>query len=355
MAQRYSFYTKSNKTLVEVHFKSTRKGYFVNCNNLPLKEGDIVAVEASPGHDLGCISLTGELVLRQLKKNKLTEESEFKKVYRLAKDSDLKKWEGVKTREYPTMIRARVIAKELNLKMKIGDVEFQGDGNKAIFFYIAESRVDFRELIKRFAEEFQIRVEMRQIGARQEAGRIGGLGPCGQVLCCSKWNTNFATVNTSAARFQGLSLNPQKLAGMCAKLKCCLNYEIDSYLEAQKQIPQKSRTLETEEGTYRHIKNDVLQGIMTYALKGEGASFVNVSKERVKEVLTLNNKGQKPEKLILKEAIDIPEVNLDFTNVVGEDDITRFDQKGEKRKKKKRNNKNRKFRPQKGKDKPNAQ
>ena len=249
-----------NANYVEIQFKNTRKGYFINSNNLPLVEGDIVAVETSPGHDIGHVTLVGELVLKQMRKNHIQiDRYEFKRVYRMAKPSDIEKWHAVREKEHPTMIRSREIAKKLNLDMKIGDVEYQGDGNKAIFYYIADKRVDFRQLIKDLASEFSIRIEMRQIGARQEAGQIGGIGPCGREICCSKWNSNFASVNTSAARVQELSLNPEKLTGMCAKLKCCLNYEVDVYYEALKEFPSKNKKLETKEGVFRHIKNDALK------------------------------------------------------------------------------------------------
>ncbi len=329
---------------VEIQFKNTRKGYFINSNKLKLKEGDVVAVETSPGHDIGVVSIVGELVLKQMRKNRISlDRYEFKRVYRLAKPSDIEKWNAVKAKENPTMIRSREIAKKLNLDMKIGDVEFQGDGNKAIFYYIADKRVDFRQLIKDLAVEFGVRIEMRQIGARQEAGQIGGIGPCGRELCCSRWNTNFASVNTAAARVQELSLNPEKLTGMCAKLKCCLNYEVDMYYEALKDFPNKNKKLETEEGAFRHIKNDPLKGQMTYILnRKEGMPvFATISKERAKEVLAMNAKGEKPEALVEEKAIKVDEVMPDYENVVGQDDLTRFDKAMTNNKKKRRNNKRR--------------
>ena len=225
--------------LVEVQFKNTRKGYYRNSNHLPLEKGDIVAVEASPGHDIGVVTLTGRLVPLQMRKANLKSETDIKRVYRKAKPVDMEKYEEAKSREHSTMIRSRQIAKNLNLNMKIGDVEYQGDCNKAIFYYIADDRVDFRQLIKVLADVFKVRIEMKQIGARQEAGRIGGIGPCGRELCCATWMTSFVSVSTSAARLQDISLNPQKLAGQCAKLKCCLNYEANSYIEAQKRLPSK--------------------------------------------------------------------------------------------------------------------
>lgn len=312
---------------VEVQFKNTRKSYFVNSNKIALTEGDVVAVETSPGHDIGYVTLVGELVLKQMRKNRIpVDKYEFKRVYRLAKPSDIEKWNEVREKEHPTMIRSREIAKKLNLDMKIGDVEYQGDGNKAIFYYIADKRVDFRQLIKDLASEFSIRVEMRQIGARQEAGQIGGIGPCGREICCSKWNTNFASVNTSAARVQELSLNPEKLTGMCAKLKCCLNYEVDIYQEALKQFPSRNKKLESKEGVFRHIKNDALKGTMTYVLnKREGLPlFATISTDRAKEVIAMNNEGNVPE--TLAEAVEIVIDNSpDYENVVGQDDLTRFD------------------------------
>ena len=225
--------------LVEVQFKNTRKGYYHNSNRLPLEKGDIVAVEATPGHDIGVVTLTGRLVPLQIKKANLKSEQEIKRVYRKAKPVDMEKYEEAKSREHDTMIRSRQIAKDLGLQMKIGDVEYQGDGNKAIFYYIADGRVDFRQLIKVLAETFHVRIEMKQIGARQEAGRIGGIGPCGRELCCATWMKNFVSVSTGAARYQDISLNPQKLAGQCAKLKCCMNYEVDTYVEAGKRLPSK--------------------------------------------------------------------------------------------------------------------
>ena len=328
---------------VEVQFKNTRKDYFINSYKLKLKEGDIVAVETSPGHDIGVVSVVGELVIKQMRKNNIPLESyEFKRVYRIAKPSDIEMWDTVKQRENSTMIRAREIAKKLNLDMKIGDVEFQGDGNKAIFYYIADRRVDFRQLIKDLATEFGVRIEMRQIGARQEAGQIGGIGPCGRELCCSGWNSNFASVNTSAARVQELSLNPEKLTGMCAKLKCCLNYEIDLYYEALKDFPNRNKKLETKEGVYRHVKNDALKGQVTYILSRKDAApiFAVIGKDRAKEVIALNAKGEIPEQLIEEVKIKT-DASPDYHNVVGQDELTRFDKVMSSNKKKSRNSKHR--------------
>ena len=236
--------------LVEVQFKNTRKGYYHNVNGLNLKKGDIVAVEANPGHDIGVVTLTGNLVKLQIKKARIKSQDEIRRVYRIAKTTDMEKYHEAKKREHETMIKSRQIAKDLGLQMKIGDVEYQGDGNKAIFYYIADERVDFRQLIKVLAEAFRVRIEMKQIGARQEAGRIGGTGPCGRELCCATWMKNFISVSTNAARFQDISLNPQKLAGMCAKLKCCLNYEVDNYVEAGKALPAKDTVLQTKDNDY---------------------------------------------------------------------------------------------------------
>ena len=243
--------------LVEVQFKNTRKGYYHNINKLPLKKGDIVAVEASPGHDIGVVTLTGRLVKLQVKKANLKSEDDIKRVYRIAKQVDMDKYREAKRREHGTMIQSRQIAKDLGLQMKIGDVEYQGDGNKAIFYYIADERVDFRQLIKDLAATFHVRIEMKQIGARQEAGRIGGTGPCGRELCCATWMKNFVSVSTGAARYQDISLNPQKLAGMCAKLKCCLNYEVDTYIEAGRSMPSKEITLQTQDNDYYVFKTDI--------------------------------------------------------------------------------------------------
>ncbi|MDR0427373.1 MAG: hypothetical protein LBH12_02090, partial [Dysgonamonadaceae bacterium] len=251
--------------LVEVQFKNTRKGYYLNSNKLDLQKGDIVAVEATPGHDIGTVTLTGQLVLFQMKKYKVRSDTEVKRIYRKAKPVDIEKYNEAKAKEHDTMIRSRKIAENLGLQMKIGDVEYQGDGNKAIFYYIADERVDFRQLIKDLAEAFHVKIEMKQIGARQEAGRIGGIGPCGRELCCSGWMCNFVSVSTSAARIQDISLNPQKLAGQCAKLKCCMNYEVDSYLEAQRGFPSKEIPLETKESTYYHFKTDVFKGQIQYS------------------------------------------------------------------------------------------
>ena len=322
--------------LVEVRFKNTRKGFFRNVNGLDLKQGDIVAVESSPGHDIGIVSLTGELVNQQIKRYKVrTENGEYRKVYRKAKSSDIEKWREAIELEEITMLKARKISETLALEMKIGDVEYQGDRTKAIFYYIADERVDFRELIKILAEEFKVRIEMRQIGARQEAGRIGGVGACGRELCCSTWITNFVSVSTNAARYQEVSLNPQKLAGQCSKLKCCLNYELDVYLDEQKDFPDTSIALETADGIAYHQKTDVFRRTMWYAFSKEGnMNYIALSVERVKEIIELNKKGKviKVESQEIKEGVKIETERLDYKNEVGQDSITRFDEKKNKNK-----------------------
>ena len=317
--------------LVEVTFKNTRKGYFRNTNDLTLEKGDIVAVEATPGHDIGVVSMTGQLVLAQMKKYNIDQSRiEIKRIYRKARPNDLERFEEAKAREHDTMLRSRKIAEDLKLNMKIGDVEYQGDGNKAIFYYIADERVDFRELIKILADTFHVRIEMKQIGARQEAGRIGGIGPCGRPLCCSSWMTKFSSVATSSARYQEISLNPQKLAGQCAKLKCCLNFEVDCYVEAQKNIPARNIELEAMDGTYYHFKTDVFGGIMQYSSAPNMATnLVSIPVERVKEIIALNKQGIKVESLLEKD--EKTEKSVDYENVVGQDSLTRFDKKEKKK------------------------
>ena len=286
--------------LVEVQFKNTRKGYYHNVNNLDLKKGDVVAVEANPGHDIGVVTLTGRLVKLQIKKSTAVKSpDDIKRVYRLAKEVDMQKYHEAKAREHRTMIESRQIAKGLGLKMKIGDVEYQGDGNKAIFYYIADERVDFRQLIKDLAAAFHVRIEMKQIGARQEAGRIGGTGPCGRELCCATWMKNFSSVSTTAARIQDISPNPTKLAGMCAKLKCCLNYEVDQYMEASRKLPSKEVLLETMDGEYHLFKTDILSGQCTYSTdKNLGANLEIISAARAKEIIEMNKRGEKPLSLL---------------------------------------------------------
>lgn len=337
--------TQQETDYVEVQFKNTRKGYFLNSLKIPLEKGDFVAVESSPGHDIGEVTLTGKLVLLQMKKNNYNPEKvEIKRVYRKAKDGDIQKWNEAKAREQETMIKARQIAENLKLNMKIGDVEFQGDGNKAIFYYIADERVDFRQLIKVFAETFRVRIEMKQIGARQEAGRIGGIGPCGRELCCSGWMTSFNSVSTNAARYQDISLNPQKLAGQCAKLKCCMNFELDAYMDASKDFPSKEVQLETYDNVYYHFKTDVFKGLMSYSTaQNFGANIVTITADRAKEVIALNKKGIKPDSLIDKDQ-ESGEQRTEFDDGVGEDSINRFDSRnknqGNKNSKKQGKNRN---------------
>lgn len=319
--------------MVEVQFKNTRKGYYKNSNKLKLGKGDIVAVEASPGHDIGTVTLTGRLVPLQMRKANIKPDAEIKRIYRKAKPVDMEKYEEAKAKEHDTMIRSRQIAKNLNLDMKIGDVEYQGDGNKAIFYYIADERVDFRQLIKVLAEAFRVRIEMKQIGARQEAGRIGGIGPCGRELCCATWMTNFVSVSTSAARYQDISLNPQKLAGQCAKLKCCLNYEVDAYVESQKRLPSKEMTLETTDGTFYFFKADILKGTIMYSTdKNFIANAVTITARRAFEIINMNRRGEKPENLTESVKKNEPQKPVDL---VEQESLTRFD-------KRKGNNSNRK-------------
>ena len=317
--------------LVEVQFKHTRKGYYHNVNNLDLKKGDIVAVEASPGHDIGVVTLTGRLVKLQVKKANLKSADDIKRIYRLAKQVDMEKYHEAKSREHDTMIRSRQIAKNLGLDMKIGDVEYQGDGNKAIFFYIADERVDFRQLIKDLAATFHVRIEMKQIGARQEAGRIGGTGPCGRELCCATWMKNFSSVSTNAARFQDISLNPQKLAGMCAKLKCCLNYEVDDYIEASRKLPSKEVVLETKDADYYFFKSDILAGMVTYSTdKRLAANLETITGQRALQIVEMNKHGEKP--LTLSE--DGNQQDNGKPVDMFEGDVTRFDKSRKKKKNK---------------------
>ncbi len=328
---------KNDCDIVEVHFKNTRRGFYRNSAKLNLKQGDIVAVEANPGHDIGTVALTGQLVKLQMKRTRLRPDAEILRVFRKAKPADIERFQQAKAKEVDTMIRSRQIAKDLGLEMKIGDVEYQGDGNKAIFYYIADGRVDFRQLIKVLAEVFKIRVEMKQIGARQEAGRIGGIGPCGRSLCCASWMSTFVSVATSAARYQDVSLNPQKLAGQCAKLKCCINFEVDTYVEASKSLPKHETVLETADKTYYHFKTDILKREITYSTeKGQPVDLVTISPERVTEIIELNNQGLKPERLQGGE-YEIKVERSAYGDLVGQDSISRFDNAKKKKKKKKRN------------------
>ncbi len=320
--------------IFEVRFKNTRRSYYKNVNNLPLQKGDIVAVESSPGHDIGIVSLTGDMVGRQMRRVGFTPlNGEFKKIYRKAKPYDIEKWQEAIALEHNTMIRSRQIAADMGLNMKIGDVEYQGDKLKAIFYYIADERVDFRELIKVFAEQFRIRVEMKQIGARQEAGRIGGLGSCGRELCCASWISSFSSVTTNAARTQEISLNPQKLAGQCSKLKCCLVYELDDYLDARKEFPRINQPLQALDGEYYLVKTDILARKMSFSTSPTAiAGMVTLPLERVREVLAANRRGVKVDRLEGEESVSAKPQDPGFVNVIGEDSLTRFDsEKGERR------------------------
>ena len=322
--------------VVQVVFKNTRSGFYANPSRLDLKIGDMVAVEGSPGHDVGRVSMIGRLVRLQMKKGKVTDETGLKVVFRHATEADLEKAEEAASREVDTMIRSRQIAKDLDLDMKIGDVEYQGDGGKAIFYYIADERVDFRKLIRVLADTFKVRIEMKQIGARQEAGRIGGIGPCGRPLCCSSWMSHFVSVGTGAARIQDLSMNPQKLAGQCAKLKCCLNFEIDSYAEACKQLPGKDVTLETKDGTYYYFKPDILARKVTYSTdRNIPANLVTIDASRAFEIIALNKQGIKVDSLIESTDSDMPQ--REYMDLAEQDSLTRFD--NSKRKKRKGGNK----------------
>ena len=333
----------ADSDLVEVQFKNTRKGFFRNSLHLPLAIGDIVAVEAAPGHDIGEVTLTGRLVDLQIRKAGVKQDTEMRRVLRKAKPADLSRFEEAKAKENDTMIRARKIAEDLKLNMKIGDVEYQGDGNKAIFYYIADERVDFRHLIKVLAEAFKVRIEMKQIGARQEAGRIGGIGPCGRPLCCASWMTNFVSVGTAAARFQDISLNPQKLAGQCAKLKCCLNYEVDTYVEAFRRLPSREVQLETADGTFYYFKADILSNMVTYSTdKRMAANTVTISAARAFEVIQLNKQGEKPLQLD-NSATQGPVRPLDLAE---QDDLTRFDKERRRKNSGKKKRQQRNGRPQ---------
>ncbi len=325
--------------IVEVRFKNTRRSFYQNVNNLPLKRGDIVAVEASPGHDIGIVSLTGDLVARQMRRTGFNPyNGEFKKIYRKAKPFDIERWQEAIALEHETMIASRQIAAEMGLNMKIGDVEYQGDKIKAIFYYIADERVDFRELIKVFAERFHIRIEMKQIGARQEAGRIGGLGACGRELCCASWMSSFSSVTTGAARVQDISLNPQKLAGQCSKLKCCMMYEYDTYVDARKEFPRLREPLQTIDGEWFLVKSDVLAGTMTFSSSKEAmVNTTTLPVARVKEILALNRQGKKAEQLQYAEALHTEVEEPTYRSE--EDSITRFDQA--KRRKRGGRNRNR--------------
>lgn len=320
--------------IVEVTFKNTRVGFYTNPSRLELHIGDIVAVEGNPGHDIGRVSMVGRLVRLQMRKNGVKDESELKKVFRIATQADMEKFEEARSKEHSTMIRTRKIAEELELNMKIGDVEYQGDGGKAIFYYIADERVDFRKLIRILADTFKIRVEMKQIGARQEAGRIGGIGPCGRPLCCASWMTHFVSVGTGAARIQDLSMNPQKLAGQCGKLKCCLNFETDVYVEAQKKMPPKDAVLETADASYYFFKPDPLAGTVTYSTDRKiPANLVTISVARAHEIIEMNRRGEKAEALQTKSE-GAATASTTYVDLVEQESLTRFDKSKKKKKKK---------------------
>lgn len=330
---------------IEVRFKGSRKDFYRNEENIYLEAGELVAVEtATGGYDIGHVTLTGELVRMQMNRKRITEEKAPLKVYRKATIQDVDKWKAAKERESETMYKARTIALELGLAMKLSDVEYQGDKTKATFYYTAEGRVDFRELIKKLAESFRVRIEMRQIGMRQEASRLGGIGSCGRELCCSTWLTDFKTVSTSAARYQNLSLNTLKLAGQCGKLKCCLNYELDTYMDALKTIPDHADRLKTGKGEARLQKTDIFKQIMWFTYFGEENTWIPVEVARVKEIQEMNKNGEKPDDLkdysAFKDEVEVVEKSFDYENVVGQDSLTRLDDKARKNK----NNNNNKAR-----------
>ena len=339
--------------IFEVRFKNTRRSYYKNVNNLQLKRGDIVAVEASPGHDIGIISLTGDMVAKQIRRTGFTPfNGEYKKIYRKAKPYDIERWQEAIALEHDTMIQSRQIAAEMGLDMKIGDVEYQGDKVKAIFYYIAEGRVDFRELIKVFAERFHIRIEMKQIGARQEAGRIGGIGACGRELCCASWISSFSSVTTNAARVQDISLNPLKLAGQCSKLKCCLMYEYDVYADARQTLPRVREPLQAMDGEYHLVKTDILGRMMSFSTsKDTMANIVTIPTSRVREIVAMNRMGKKVESIAdMSENVAVEEP----TYRTEEDSITRFDNQSKRRRKNKNNNSSRHHNKDNGKEKQAA-
>ena len=311
--------------LVEVQFKNTRKGYYLNTERIDLYKGDIVAVESTTGHDIGEVTLTGKLAELAMRNHRYRpDKGEFLHVYRVARPGDLERWEEAKRREEPTMIQARQIASSLGLDMKIGDVEYQGDGNKAIFYYIADGRVDFRQLIRVLADTFHVRIEMKQIGARQEAGRIGGIGPCGRQLCCSSWMTTFSSVSTGAARVQDITMNPQKLTGQCGKIKCCMNFEVNAYAEAQRSLPDREVVLETSSDSYYHFKTDHFQRQITYStVRNAPVRLVTISAERAFEVISLNRRGERPEHL--EETATEERRSSRSSDILADNSLTRFD------------------------------
>ncbi|MDY7396544.1 regulatory iron-sulfur-containing complex subunit RicT [Aureibaculum sp. 2210JD6-5] len=337
--------SQSTFNIAEVRFKNGRKHFFKNTKNLPIAIGDVVAVESSPGHDIGTVSLTGELVKIQMRKKDVGFDSEeIKQIYRKASQRDIDVWQSARDKEQEVQRKSRLIVSRLGLKMKLSDIEFQGDGNKATFYYTADERVDFRMLIKELASTFKIRVEMKQVGLRQEAARLGGIGSCGRELCCSTWLTDFRSVSTSAARYQQLSLNPQKLAGQCGKLKCCLNYELDSYLDALKNFPKTDTWLQTEKGTAVFQKMDIFKGLLWYAYKDNPMQWVDLEVDQVNEIIKLNKEGKKVASLEMYASKTnlAPVSEKVFTNVVGQDSLTRFDKKKGKKNNKRRKNRNNK-------------
>lgn len=327
---------KAYSDIVEVRFKNGRKSFYRNTGNLSIHSGDAIVVSSVPGYDVGLVSLTGELVLMQLNKKKAnTKKHNLPKIIRKATEQDIEKWRKSRSLEDESMHEARKMAISLGLEMKISDVEFQGDGSKAIFYYTADSRVDFRELIRLMADKFKIRIEMRQIGARQESARLGGIGSCGRELCCSTWLTDFRTVATSSARYQQLALNPQKLAGQCGKLKCCLNYELDMYMESYKDFPSTSIRLKTKKGDAVHQKTDIFKRLMWYWMKDDfGGKIVQLELDRVKEIIAMNKAGKKPEDLEKFVRVE-PQKEPSYENVVGQDELTRFDNTFKKKRPKK--------------------
>jgi cell fate regulator YaaT (PSP1 superfamily) len=331
---------------VEVRFKNGRKAYYKNSENLTLSIGDIVATQAQSGHDIGMVTLTGELVRVQMKRKNISEDDpEAQKIYRKASQKDIDIWSAARDKEEPMKVKARQFAIDLNLQMKISDIEFQGDGSKATFYYTAEDRVDFRELIKVFAKEFRTRIEMKQIGFRQEAARLGGIGSCGRELCCSTWLTDFRSVSTSAARYQQLSLNPQKLAGQCGKLKCCLNYELDTYLDALKDFPKSDVKLITEKGKAVCQKTDIFKRHMWFAYEGEWMNWYKLTVDQANEIIALNAQNKKAQSLEEYASELTEDTKAEFENVVGQDSLTRFDSPKRKNKRKNNRNKNKRKSP----------
>lgn len=327
----------NQQNTVEVRFKQDRKEFYINPDNIVVKKGDIVAVEGSPGHDIGEVSLTGELVILQMKRKKVNFEKERpKKIYRIAKSTDISKWEKAISFEKDTLEKAKILVKEHKLEMKLSNVEYQGDNTKATFYYTAEKRVDFRELIKSFSKKFAIKIEMRQIGARQEAAKLGGIGSCGRELCCSTWMSEFPSVSTSAVRYQQLSINPQKISGQCGRLKCCLNFELDGYLDALADFPSTKTILKTKKDKARLLKMDIFKKKLWYSYMGEPFSSVELTLEKAKKIIKLNKEGARPKKL---EDFMVEEKTKEFEDVVGQDNISRFDNKNKKDKKAKRKTK----------------